>query len=383
MKLKAPVLLVLWAALYLGRPVEANQIFQWQGQVSSWLTITDNPDIKRQLGLRFIPTFSLKKDTGKKWAMDAEASFNAFGTISYEKSEGFITAGEIKPYRLWARLVGPQFEARLGLQKINFGSALLLRPLMWFDRIDPNDPLQLTEGVTALLLRYTFLNNANIWLWGLYGNDDLKGWETEPSRSGTFECGGRFQFPFFSGETALTYHHRTLDPQQSVLSMPPGEEAGVAEDRWALDGKWDIGIGVWLEAALVHKDFRVYPFKYQKMLNLGLDSTMSLGNGLHIIVEHLWTESSSEISDTGGAINFTVLSLDYLVGILDRAKAVVFHNWKTGDWYRFLTWQRTYDLWSFYLIGFWNPDRYQIYTSQKGKSLFAGKGVQLMAAFNF
>ena len=68
------------------------------------------------------------------------------------------------------RYSSDQFELRLGLQKINFGSASMLRPLMWFDQMDPRDPLHLTDGVWGLLARYYFLNNANIWLWGLYGN---------------------------------------------------------------------------------------------------------------------------------------------------------------------------------------------------------------------
>jgi len=59
------------------------------------------------------------------------------------------------------------------LQKINFGSATLFRLLMWFDRIDPRDPLKLTDGVYGLLLRYYFHNNTNIWLWGLYSITNL------------------------------------------------------------------------------------------------------------------------------------------------------------------------------------------------------------------
>ncbi|GAI27146.1 unnamed protein product, partial [marine sediment metagenome] len=58
---------------------------------------------------------------------------------------------------------------------------------MWFDRIDPRDPLQLTDGVYGLLLRQYFLNNANIWVWGLYGNDDLRGWEYLPSEAKSVE----------------------------------------------------------------------------------------------------------------------------------------------------------------------------------------------------
>ena len=84
---------------------------------------------------------------------------------------------------------------RGGLQKINFGSANLLRPLMWFDQIDPRDPLQLTDGVWGILGRYYFLNNANIWVWGLIGNDQRKGWEVIPSVKNKPEFGFRVQMP--------------------------------------------------------------------------------------------------------------------------------------------------------------------------------------------
>ena len=113
---------------------------------------------------------------------------------------------------MWVKFSGDQFELRAGLQKINFGSAQMFRPLMWFDRIDPRDPLQLTDGVYGLLARYYFLNNANIWLWGLYGDDKIKGWELIPSKKNSIEYGGRVQLPLYTGEIAATYHHRTADP---------------------------------------------------------------------------------------------------------------------------------------------------------------------------
>ena len=53
------------------------------------------------------------------------------------------------PTAAWLRLSTSRFEARVGLQKINFGSATLFRPLMWFDSLDPRDPLQITDGVYA------------------------------------------------------------------------------------------------------------------------------------------------------------------------------------------------------------------------------------------
>ncbi|MCK7489842.1 MAG: ABC transporter ATP-binding protein [Anaerotruncus sp.] len=39
--------------------------------------------------------------------------------------------------------------------------------MMWFDTIDPRDPLQLTDGVYALLLRYYTRGNANFWAWAM------------------------------------------------------------------------------------------------------------------------------------------------------------------------------------------------------------------------
>ena len=38
-----------------------------------------------------------------------------------------------------------------------------------------------TNGVNALLGRYYFNNNANIWLWGLYGNEDPRGFDITQS----------------------------------------------------------------------------------------------------------------------------------------------------------------------------------------------------------
>ena len=52
------------------------------------------------------------------------------------------------------------------------------------------------------------------------------------------------------------------------------------------------------------------------------------------------------------------------------------------SFYRFLSWQRTYDRWSFYLMAFWNPENIAIYRNPEGNNLFAGKGFQIMIVFN-
>ena len=354
-----------------------------QGRLSFWLGVHDRPVREMGLGLRYIPSLSFNKDLGGGLAVDAEASLNIQGSAMGPSLRAAETNGAAKAYRLWVRLSTARFEARLGLQKINFGSALLLRPLMWFDRLDPSDPLQLADGVRGLLLKYTFADNTNIWMWGLYGNDEPKGWETVPTRPRAPEFGTRVQTPVLSGEAALTYHRRRLDSARSLVPLPPGERSDAAEDRIGLDGKWDVGPGVWFEAVLVRQGWSVSPGRYQRMLNLGIDQTLGLGGGLHLLAEHLVFDVAREAFGPGARRSLTALSADLPLGLLDRLRAVFFRDWTSKDWYRLLTWQRTTDAWTFFLIAFWNPDRYTIYASRAETSLFAGKGIQLTLVYDY
>lgn len=355
---------------------------EFRGQLSFWLTGHDRPLAEGAAGIRYIPSFSLKKDLGRGRALDAEASFNIFTSLQGPTFAAAAGTSGFKPYRLWARFSTTRFEARLGLQKINFGSAHLLRPLMWFDRIDPNDPLQLTEGVYGLLLKYTFPGDANAWLWGLAVNDEAKGWEIVPTKSRAPEFGGRLQIPVGPGEAAVSYHHRRLDTARSPIVLPAGEPAGVPEDRIGIDGKWDLGVGLWFEAVWTHLGWTVAPWKSQQAVNLGMDFTFGLGNGLHLMAEHLAVDFGADVFGQGARRNLTALTADYPLGILDRLRAVIFRDWTSGDLYRLLTWQRTYDRWSIYAIGFWNPDRYQIYATRREASLFAGRGFRIMIIYN-
>ncbi|MCK4691188.1 MAG: hypothetical protein KAT20_05250, partial [Desulfuromonadales bacterium] len=190
------------------------QAVDLSGQAAGWVTVKRDDT---QIGLRYLPELSLMKHLSNVYEISMEAAVNAQCFGRYDGWDQIDSTSDVDPYRLWVRFASPQFEARAGLQKINFGSATLLRPLMWFDSIDPRDPLQLTDGVYGLLGRYYFLNNANIWGWALYGNDDLKGWETLPGDEQEIEFGGRVQMPVLAGEMGLSYHQRQVDPKGSSI----------------------------------------------------------------------------------------------------------------------------------------------------------------------
>jgi hypothetical protein len=375
-------LLIACLSLIVLRGVAAGADYDFRGQLSFWLAGHDRPAAEGAAGLRYLPTFSLKASLGRGAAFDAEASLNAYANLQGPTLAATAGTTAFKPYRLWVRFTTARFEARLGLQKINFGSALLLRPLMWFDRIDPNDPLQLTDGVYGLLLKYTFPGDTNVWLWGLLGNDDAKGWETVPTRRREPEMGARVQVPLGPGEIAASYHHRRLDTARSVLELPEGEAAVVPEDRIGIDGKWDLGVGLWFEAVWTRQAWTAAPWKDQKFLTLGADYTFGLGHGLHVLAEHLEADFGADLLGQGSRRSFTGIMADYPLGLLDRLRAMVFRDWTSGDWYRILTWQRTYDRWSFYVLGFWNPETYRIPSAGGTSNLFGGRGFQVMIVYN-
>jgi hypothetical protein len=352
------------------------------GQASGWFAAKATAPPSSRIGLRYIPDLLARTKLTGELDADLEISVNTSAVAQYGKAESASYDAQAKLYRAWLRLSSERFEARVGLQKISFGPALLFRSLMWFDRIDPRDPLQLTDGVYGLLGRYYFPNNANVWLWGLLGNTGTKGWELEPTQRKSVEFGGRAQLPLWSGEVGVTYHHRRAD--LSSLFSPPNDTipAYVPEDRIALDAKWDITIGVWFEAVLIRQGTDIPQRKYQREWTVGADYTFGVGSGLYAATEYFRTENPDRPFDAAGGRGFSGLSLSYPLGILDQLSAMLFHDWTSGEWYRILTWQRKYDNWSFYLLGFWNPETVHLYRSQSGASAFAGTGFQIMVVFN-
>lgn len=365
------VALLLASALSLQLPAAENG---FRSQWSGWFSLNDDSPSTPRCGLRWQPSLSLAMPLGGDWRLDGEFALDASAMATAPGWRSTDIDSIVDPYRLWLRLSSQRFEARLGLQKINFGSAMLFRPLMWFDRLDPRDPLQLSAGVWGLLLRGYFRGNANAWLWGLYGNDKTKGWETEPTAVRTPEFGGRLQVPLLAGEAAATAHFRRVD----VGSHRAGES------RFALDGKWDVGIGLWVETALNHRPQRAATPatpSWQRALTVGLDYTFALGNGLYVLAEQFFThDATSTFGHGAGGTTLTALSSRYPLGLLDSLSAILYHDWQAKQLYSFATWQRTTDHWQFHIMAFCNPKRPLAVQDPAASASFADGGPQVPAA---
>jgi hypothetical protein len=353
---------------------------RFSGQFSSWANINNGSDFPLWGGVRYIPqlNYSTRAVSVKKF--DTELSANIFGSAGLHPFDTLSASGNIKPYRAWVRYSSEQLELRLGLQKINFGSASMLRPLMWFDQIDPRDPLQLTDGVWGFLARYYFLNNANLWLWALYGNSDRKGWEVVPVNKRIPEYGGRIQLPVEKGEIGLSYHHRVADSRE--LGSEFNSYDKIPENRIGFDAKWDLKTGIWLEGSYTNKRRDIGIYTNQFAVNAGIDYTFSVGNGLYMAFEQLLAAYDEKPFSFSNNIIYSLLMFNYPIGLFDRLSAIIYYNWSEETVYNFINWQKQFDKIILYVMAYWNPESLQLPAQSDAKNIFAGKGIQLMFVFN-
>ena len=352
----------------------------FRGQLSAWAHFNPSNDLLINLGGRYIPEISYGIQFPGNHLIDLEITANVFGNTGFNFQDSADFNGKIKPYRAWIRYSSEQFELRAGLQKINFGSASMLRPLMWFDQIDARDPLQLTDGVWGLLGRYYFLNNANLWLWVLYGNKNPKGWEQIKTNVRYPEFGGRLQLPFPKGEAGLSYHHRDADSRDMDSLFAAIDR--IPENRIGLDVRFDLVVGCWLEGSWIGKRKDLGILTHQHLLNLGLDYTFGIGNGIYTAFEQLIVSADEKAFAFEDPFTFSLLTLNYPISIFDNLSAIVYFSWENHSLYNFIYWQRQFNRFAFYIMAYWNPEDYRIPAQAEAENLYAGKGVQVMMVFN-
>ncbi|MCG8475863.1 MAG: hypothetical protein MI784_10365 [Cytophagales bacterium] len=350
------------------------------GQLSASGSTVKNNKFEYGLGGQYIPEFSLdwELDSLRHW--DVFVSARMQGSLSFQDFSESETNGKAKAYRVWTRFRGEQYELRLGLQKIDFGSATLLRPMQWFGQIDPRDPLGITNGVYGILGRYYFENNANIWLWALYGNEERKGSEILETRKHYPEFGGRFQFPVPKGEMALSYHFRQAD--SAPLSLLFSNEK-TPEHRLGLDAKWDMVVGFWLEASQVYKTKKLGLLTHQSMLSAGVDYTFGWGNGLNVSSEHMVSNYSERPFSSGRFVQTSALSANYPLGFSDRLQFIHYLNWKSTSLSFFLSYEHQFTHFAGYLMLFSNSESGGPLTEITENAYDLGRyGLRIMLVYN-
>jgi hypothetical protein len=346
-----------------------SQDFNFKGQLSLWgIGIRSQNEWNGNSGLRYIPQFNYSFLLGENDLLNTELLFNTYyetGSISRDYG--------CKPYRAIVRYTTAQTETQLGLQKIDFGPAQLLRPLMWFDRVDPRDPIKLTDGVYALRFKYSFLDNSLVWLWCLYGNTNNQGYEFFPTVKNTPEFGGRIQLPILVGEIAATFHTRKVDAMLYYYR----------ENRYALDGRWDIGIGVWFESVWQQNIPNMLIYKWNNMTTIGADYTIPEGNGIYILAEHMSTTFSNSFWGTDENRQISAMMATYSIGVLDNLSLQEYYDWHNKNLYQYFQCRRTYDNFIINFALFHYPENGESLFFSSKTSLFSGYGLQMMLIYNY
>lgn len=341
------------------------------GQISAWSSEANTSDLwSIRSGVRYIPEFSTERSLTNELSIASDISLNGYWSVASELKP----QTEVELYRMKLQLKSDASDMRLGLQKINFGPGHLLRPLMWFDLIDPRDPLKMTDGVWAARYRRFFSNNANLWLWGLYGNEDIRGNYEYATLADEPEFGGRLQYPIPRGEIGVNAHHRRAVIDEANPSF--------SENRLALDGRWNVLIGLWFETAIIERRTKNIPYEWLKLAMIGGDFTFGIGNGLYVLCEHEKISRSKEWYEDKQDFQLSAYMLSYPLNLLDNVNLYGIYSWEMEKFYNYLGWQRTYDNWIINLNLFIYPENKNVNNDNQPGMINSGKGVQLMLIYN-
>ena len=156
----------------------------------------------------------------------------------------------------------------------------------------------------------------------------------------------------------------------------------LAENRIGLDGKWDVGVGLWFEAVWMNKSKNIGAFTNQASLSVGTDYTFGIGNGLNVIFEQLLFAYDKKPLQINNPFVFSTLSLNYPLGLNDNLSALLYYDWKSSGIYNMLTWNHQFNNLMLYCMGYSNPKTYNIPLTSSDVNLFAGTGVQVMLVIN-
>ncbi len=200
------------------------------------------------------------------------------------------------------------------------------------------------------------------------------GWEAFSGKSGTLETGGRLTVPNNRGQIGISTHFRIADISELYPNDPD-----LYESRIGLDGFWDVGVGLWVESVYKHQELSADPFLDQIQATLGSDYTIWLGNGLHIMAEHMLISSWNSPFMEDQTSHLSTVMLSFSPTMFDQVSLLILNNWEDDSPLAYISWGQTYDDFRFTVGAFYSKSDTNNSSAGSG---FSGKGLQLTVAYN-
>jgi len=258
--------------------------------------------------LHYIPEFRVDYQMKSELRLGMDAALDVYNYSIGDSLMEFDAA----TYRLSVRYDSPNTQVRLGLQKINFGPAKMLRVLQWFDQLDVRDPLALSSGVWAGLGRHYFDNGTDLRLWVMAEAPNSYRDNLQPIDDKPLDIGGRFEYPLPQGTLGLTVHQLDLK-----------EVSGITETRAALDFRMDAVLGIWSESMISRVNISTSQMDIMTVMG-GLDYTFGIGNGLYVAFEGLTNLSGAFDDAMSWQLRSLALMSNYTFGLSDALVAYLY-----------------------------------------------------------
>lgn len=364
------IFIIYFNVIVFGQEVVFKGQF-WSNNLYSDDALKEQSSFETQLG--YIPTISYLRYLSDEKLFDIEWAYRINRIYS---GDALFSSAE-RLYRGWVRYSTNKMEARLGLQKIAFGPAQVLRPTSWFDTIDLRDPTGQTDGVEAFRLRIFPSNSLSLWSWVINSNSD------------TLSYGGRLEVTTLGGDWGLTLHQDPVASRKQVGLLPI--VMSEPNTRAAIDYRYDGFVGLWFEGASLFSSVD-YHSNYDRynLLTLGGDFTFPIGNGILVMTESMQiygtTRTDYDIaSEETIEQTYTVFMASMPVGLLHRFMAVAQLDWEGKQTYYYWHWGITYDRFSLNFSLSSNPKRidYALEDEYLPTSLAGfGNGLQFAFIYN-
>lgn len=251
--------------------------------------------------------FAFKNDT----FLSIESSYQL--TTSDVIKKGWKTKHiSVERYRLNLLFKQQFLDYKVGLQDIHFGVGTYLRPLQWFDTLDPINKRAATQGINGFVVKTSSSNNQETVGWMLFGNNQVRPSDLNSTKKETIEIGGRFQRSIFNGELGLATHARHIELNGSRA----------VEYRIGSYYQLNSSIPIWVEQAYMTAASKTESQQYI-MVMVGSEymfNIKKLGNNVSVLAE---MQYDNKPIASNHANTFTgVLQLSYPLSLKDTISYV-------------------------------------------------------------
>ena len=327
---------------------------------------------------RYIPELVYKRSFTNDKSFDLKLSLQ-FNSSSWHTDVHSTNDMSLNFYRARARYKTKTVDIKAGLQELELGSSKIFRRLQWFNLTSLTDPQRIAEGNFGLSTRFTLSDKSNILIWGLTDDDGFTSTDFSPRPKDIINSGIRISQDVNKGAIALSYNYAGIK-----INDPSWLRTRNRVHKFGLEGKWDLGIDLWLEMEHVINNYPQFMMFHETAINPGIGHMFEIGNGLDVAFEHLfqWHFTNDQELVSNIHQQSSALRLSYPFGSRNKISLLSTYNWTDEKSYNTINLQHNFNKLSLHLIANLNAAQPAYGLNLPFQSSYSnGPGFQIMAIY--